>query len=352
MYVPWKNIEMKKILGYLDHNILDSIRKGDVFNIRELLTKNQITPVYSHENLKEIKRSVGSENEFIALLDELGAEYIEPIHDNGLPTGIANIYDNDVFSVWTWFLENDDPMPEYGYGLSAMLEKFYGGRAEESYSDIFSNGTEELRELLSDALNELDSSEFLTNEMKLALEVLPDLLKDQYKQISEDLDSQTQSPVKGFENATNLGAKVLKNIKGPEVVEKIFAALQESLPLVDGESPITLEIDQFFGIKSQPHEPNSDREKTLSEKVNGIYHQLNFLGYYRDSDMKKSRGFVRSSSDMTHAGLASFCHLLLCRDEGLVMKASAAYEYLGVRTKILHFQANKSIQPTASASAD
>lgn len=57
--------------------------------------------------------------------------------------------------------------------------------------------------------------------------------------------------------------------------------------------------------------------------------------------MKNTRGFVRSSSDMTHAGIASFCHLLLCRDEGLVKKAAAAYEYAGVRTQIIHFQANR-----------
>jgi hypothetical protein len=99
----------------------------------------------------------------------------------------------------------------------------------------------------------------------------------------------------------------------------------------------------FFGVKPQPHEANNDREKTPSEKVNGIYHQLNFLGYYRDTGMKNNRGFVRSSSDMTHAGIASFCHLLLCRDEGLVVKAAAAYEYLGIKTNIVHFQANKKI---------
>ena len=49
--------------------------------------------------------------------------------------------------------------------------------------------------------------------------------------------------------------------------------------------------------------------------------------------MHKGRRFRASLSDMTHAGIASFCHLLICRDEDLVMKAAAAYEYLGVGTK-------------------
>jgi len=31
---------------------------------------------------------------------------------------------------------------------------------------------------------------------------------------------------------------------------------------------------------------------------------------------------------------------LFCRDTDLVMKAAAAYEYLGIGTKIYHFQTN------------
>src|SRR5690606_8305936 len=160
----------------------------------------------------------------------------------------------------------------------------------------------------------------------------------QYQQMSRELDVQGQSPVKAFEAVTGLGALVLKNIEPPNVVEKVFEKVRKSMEGSD------LDIDIFFGVKPQPYEAKNYREKTLFEKVNGIYHQLNFLGYYRDTGMKTSRGFVRSSSDMTHAGMASFCHLLLCRDEGLVLKAAAAYEYLGVRTKILHFQANKAFK--------
>jgi hypothetical protein len=47
---------------------------------------------------------------------------------------------------------------------------------------------------------------------------------------------------------------------------------------------------------------------------------------------------------MTHAGLASFCHVLICRDEDLVMKAAAAYEYLGIGTRILYYGANNALK--------
>jgi hypothetical protein len=52
--------------------------------------------------------------------------------------------------------------------------------------------------------------------------------------------------------------------------------------------------------------------------------------------MKVESRFNACFSDMTHAGMASFCHIFMCRDEGLVMKAAAAYEYLHVDTQI-HF---------------
>lgn len=325
----------EEILVYLDHNILDSIRKGDPYDIKNMLKEHNITPVYSHENLKEIKRSVGSEDIFLSILKELGAKYIEPTMEKNLLTGSAKVNSFDVFDVWNWFLEKEVPMPEYGYGLTSMLEKFYGGRGDESFADIFSKGSDELKILLNDMLKGFESDEAFTEEIRIAIESLPELLKEEYQQISQYLDKQEQSPVKEFEKVTGLGALVLKNIKPPNVVVQVFDCVKNSMVGVE------LDIDMFFGVKSLPHEANNDREKTLSEKVNGVYHQLNFLGYYRDTDMKKTRGFVRSSSDMTHAGVASFCHLFLCRDEGLVVKAAAAYEYLGIKTKILHFQANK-----------
>ncbi len=43
-------------LAYLDHNILDSIRKGDPHKIKFLIKELSLTPIYSYENLKEIKR--------------------------------------------------------------------------------------------------------------------------------------------------------------------------------------------------------------------------------------------------------------------------------------------------------
>lgn len=334
-----------EILAYLDHNILDPMRKGDPYGVKSLLKENSITPIYSNETIKEIKRSVGSEEQFLTLLKDIGAKYIEPVMENNLPTGTANIHNVNPFDVYNHYLENEEPLPEYGYGLSAMLEKFYGGREDETYDEVFSNGSDELQKLLNDALNEISETDEIDDEIQSQLHLLPGILKEQWKLISKEMDKEKLAPLKQFEEATQLGAIVFNNIEPPNVVRKIFELVAEAMSDTD------LDIDVFFGIKYQPFEPNSDREKTLAEKVNAIYHQLNFLGYYRDSGMKNSRGFVRSSSDMTHAGVAAFCHLFFCRDKGLVKKSAAAYEYLGIKTKIVYFQANNTSQPTPKSGA-
>ncbi|WP_232787552.1 hypothetical protein [Paraglaciecola sp. MB-3u-78] len=182
--------------------------------------------------------------------------------------------------------------------------------------------------------------------LQKAIEGMPELMSSQSSEMAKELDEKDDSLVSEFETVTRIGPIVLKNITPPNVVEKIWRVLSE----VPNFSK--MEIEAFFGVKPHSFEEDADRERTTQEKVNAVYHQLNFLGYYRDSKMKKERRFRASFSDMTHAGIASYCHLFLCRDEDLVMKAAAAYEYIGVQTKILHYKANKSILPTANASAD
>jgi hypothetical protein len=340
-----------KILAYLDHNVLDLMTKGDPHNVRKLLREYNITPIYSDETLKEIQRSVGYESSFLNLLDEIEAKYIEPILDkNFKQTGQTNIYSVSPKVVYDSFLSNQKENPIGDFGLSEMLMKFYGGQENYSFKKILEKGVDDLQKYLFDSLegiNELvlDQSIDIEN-IKAVFKDIPELIKSQSKGMVRELDSKSESPVFAFEKATGIGPVLLNNISHPNVVEKIWELVSKKI-----DSP-AVDIETFFGLKPHKFEKNSDRKQTLQEKVNAIYHQLNFLGYYRDSKMKKERRFRASFSDMTHASMASFCHLFLCRDEDLVMKAAAAYEYLGVQTKILHYKANKPMQPTANTSAD
>lgn len=323
-------------LAYLDHNVLDLMTKGDPHCVAHLLKHASLTPVYSNENLAEIRRSVGYEKTFLNILHQIGAQHLVPILDKDFKqTGTAEVRVLNPFDAFSSYIDNVDPLPEFGFGLSGMLQKFYGGREDKTFEEIFSGGANELGDLLASALEELVDSPGVTEEVYAALEEavvkLPDELKEQYKSFAPQLDAEPAKHVKSFEQATGLGPKVLKNVQGPDVVRKIWALVQERF------SEAEIDMEAFFGIKPFPFEADANHERTTPEKVNGIYHQLNFLGYYRDSDMNKQRRFTASFSDMTHAGLASFCHVLICRDNDLVMKTAAAYEYLGVGTRIVHF---------------
>jgi hypothetical protein len=344
-------MEDNHILAYLDHNILDLMTKGDPHDVKELLRKHNLTPVYSDESLKEIQRSIGYENRFLELLGEIEAKYIEPLLDqNFKQAGQTRIHSISPKMCYENFLENQKESPNGDFGISEMLMKFYGGQSDSSFEEIFQKGAVDLQKYLKEAIDgveELQLDETIDIEsLKMFIENLPELMGSQSSKMAKELDEQGDSSVSAFETETGIGPIVLKNITPPNVVEKIWQMLSE----IQGFSEI--DIETFFGVKPHSFEEDHDRERTIQEKVNAVYHQLNYLGYYRDSKMKKERRFRASFSDMTHAGIASFCHLFLCRDEDLVMKAAAAYEYVGVQTKILHYKANKSIQPTANTSAD
>jgi hypothetical protein len=323
------------VLAYLDHNILDSMLKGDPAGIADLLRDENISPVFSSENLAEIHRSKGREIEFLQLLDGLEALHLVPV----MGTGTAELKTNCASNVYQDYVAGLSDSPDSGLIFTGMLEKLYGGRKEQSFAEIFACGVDEIQKLLSVVESQTDNIPGLSpdqrDELQFAIQNLPDLLRAELRSAASSLDTQQNAGAKQFEDATGLGAKVLKNVEGPRVVRKIWAMLEKQFDGAD------LDIDTFFGTKPSRHEADFGKERTVVEKVNGIYHQLNFLGYYRDSKMHQERRFKASFSDMTHAGLASFCHLLICRDGDLVMKAAAAYEYLRIDTKILHYKANQ-----------
>ncbi len=336
-------MEQPEAYAYLDHNVLDLVTKGDPYKVKELLKEVKLTPVYSDETLKEIHRSRGYEEKFLELLEEINAKFIKPVLDNNFKqTGDAKIHVISPKVAYEQFLSNKSESPEGNFGLSEMMMKFYGGKQNFSFEEIFEEGANELQAYLSQAVESLKNiSGFSSREieyLKNCISILPEVMKDQTSKIAAELDQRDETPISKFEVETGIGPKLLKNIQPPNVVLQIWEVISKKMDLKN------MELDTFFGIKPISFDEDSDRGRTLQEKVNAIYHQLNFLGYYRDSNMKKENRFIASFSDMTHAGIASFCHVFLCGDEDLVMKSAAAFEYLEIKTKILHYKANKSIQ--------
>ncbi len=332
-------MKQTEILAYLDHNILDLMTKEDPHNVKELLKKEKWTPIYSDETLKEIHRSRGYEDTFLQLLEEISAKFIEPIFDGkSKQTGQAKIHEFSVKAKYEQFLQNKREIPVGDFGISETLMKFYGGKQDTCFEKIIENGAKGLQGYILktiDNIDGIDIPEKVLQELKKFKELtndLPEILKAQTSSMTTKLDKQNTSVIEAFEKETGISPRILNNINFPDVILKVWDIVSEKTDVTN------IDLETFFGIKPQIFEEDFGKERTLQEKVNAIYHQLNFLGYYRDSKMKLERRFKASFSDMTHAGMASFCHFFLSRDNDLVMKTGAAFEYLGVKTKILHYK--------------
>lgn len=67
------------LFAYLDHNILDLMTKGDPDGVSNLIQRTHLTPVFSDENLAEIRCSIGYEKKFLDVLEQIGARYLVPV---------------------------------------------------------------------------------------------------------------------------------------------------------------------------------------------------------------------------------------------------------------------------------
>ncbi len=320
-------------LIYLDHNVLNSILKGDPDHIRGHFDGENVVAVFSNENLKEISHSRGFEEEFLDLLRDLGAKHLISLVDHAfVPTGKAQLLSVDPQEAYSSLMETLEQAPEGDFGLSELLRKTYGGLPDTSHREIISKGNQQLMAMLSSACKQLqdDSTiDILAKEKILQLmSQLPAQLTVASEGVAAALDSARQQlSVDDFENGTGLGPLELNNIGGPGVVVQIWEKLRTSMP------GSCIELDSFFGLKNRMWSNDPNGVPTTTEKVNAIYHMLNFLGYFRDTNMKDERGLRRSFLDMTHAGMASYCHAFLSGDKRMVMKTRAAYEYLNVGTE-------------------
>lgn len=318
-------------LAYLDHNILDRMVKGDLEVICAFLKKASLVPVYSNENLAEIRRSKGFEDKFLDVFRKIGARYLVPeMNAKFHHTGGANLRMVDPAEAYAAYVETVDSSPGGDLDMTGMLEKFYGGRSDQTFVQIAQDQADGLRSLLDGLKSELASiPEFSDMNMSAVLGDIDLGVMDQYAAMAAELDGHSGAAVRQFEEFTGIGPKQLNNIKPPEVIQQVWNLLQPRLPACG------IDLEMFFGIRPYPFEADAGRARTSLEKVNAIYHQLNFVGYFRDSKMHQQRRFIASSSDMTHAGLATFCHVLLCGDRAMAKKAAAAYGYLGLGTQVL-----------------
>lgn len=322
------------MLVYLDHSILNQILKGRS-KLMQVFATNKMQVVYSDANLDEISRSVGKEQEFISLLRLLGAQHLCLVLDDRFrSTDRAVIKDIASTVAYDAYLANQHESPAGDFGLGALLQKIYGGHANMTFGEIAQSGQKDFDRLLDTLAHELVSSQVPPEiDTDVFLQALPDI-KRAFAAMSAEMGrmfdaDMPRNQVWAIDAELSVGPKDLNNLEGPGILKQIWDRIAQKLP----EGAIT--FDEFFGLV-RPRWDTDGRPISKLEQINGAYHQLNFLGYWRDEDMKQERRLKGHLKDITHVGMASFCSVFLSGDERQVKKARVVYEHLGIGTYAHH----------------
>lgn len=321
------------MLVYLDHNILDNSLKGRINDLDHRIAEVGGHVVYSKENLIEIRRSVGYELKFLELLQQFGASYLElETTPMGRITGRYEVRRGDPIRHFQSLVETLDEFPNSNFGLDSILQKVYGGIKDKSFHEISRNSLADLVTMIDEAAALISEADELSIEQRDALRGYFTHMRQEaiatIPQMGIAFDEQADEvSAASFEKAMGIGPKQLKNIRPPDVIGQIWKMLDQAMPNNPG-------FNKMFGL--EPVVESQLAPESVVEKVNTLYHGLNFFGYFRDKGMKNIRRVTASFSDMTHAGYASVCDLLFSGDEDFVRKAEAVYEFLNIPTRILY----------------
>lgn len=321
---------------YLDHNILDALLKGRISLREPYLNYINNTIVYSNETLLEIRKSKGYEHKFLEVLKSLKACFLFVESDaSGHITGKWEIRQSDPFVEFDGLNDALASTTSSNFGFDEIVQKLYGGASEKSFSEIAAQSVVDLKDMLDKTLQEARSemSEEECQAVALHFEELKRQMSASSYEMGELFDkSTTENKFTAWDDAVEVGPLELKNIAPPKVVEQVWQMIS---PKLSKEAT----FEKMFGLAAQYE--GAYVPKTNIERCNAIYHALNFFGYYRDSGMKKLRRVHASSADMSHAGYASLCNLLVSDDEDFCIKTKAVYEYLKIDTQVVYTNLNK-----------
>lgn len=331
-----------KMTAYLDQNILDLFVKHGLGEFGQMLAR-EYQVIYSDETLKEIKRSVGYEDKFLDVLNQLGAFHLKVCLDEHFqPTGKATITERDSYQAFQDYNSNEPVYERIFDSMMMNVQKIYGGASDSTFDDIKDTQISVYDELHQLMLKNIEDLKPEYPELAVQLEAqaeemkkkLADAVSESAKLASKNIsDPIGWSGIKDIREFLNTGPMQLNNIEPPSVIQQIWGICKVKFP---NEVDITLE--QFFGIESNPIYPSSEFFKY--QKVNSIYNMLNMLGYHPDSKVHKERRFIAAISDQSHASMATFADMLLSRDKSFLKKVEASYEFLGINTHTFHVEAN------------
>ena len=319
---------MSKLI-YLDQNILSDLRpsRQSVSNnttvsfIINLIKQREFILVYSFVHLTEINQiNIDKyKEEHIALLDELGAIYIEPV--------TKKLNSNSARSIWNSFIENDHTNNKYNIDdvlLAGQIvsKKMAGLPIGASFEDLHEESQAALSQMFSKMESVLESIDANEDREKQAVLWLKQKVSDLRKQAAEL--RHLEIPIE------QLGPEKFRDWLKSRRLNVDTLASNQVLP----------EIEALYMADTGKNFDWASRliEDTIENRIILCYHMLNWAGYYADDFTKikkRSDRFVASQHDMMHATFGCYANYLISGDTRFKKKASASFAYLKLPTTIM-----------------
>ena len=322
---------MSNPLIYIDQNII-GLHLDGLLNLKK---NDGLVWVYSKEHFSEIRRS-SSPQQYLKVLNDIDAKLLDlEIDENWKITGGAKLIDHGT------------PMQHY----EDYIDATGGVEFDDSVFDPFQvwvngGGDEGPLRLVSDGLAEQVislTSVLPFNTTDMVNEV--NSIKPQFDAMVEEMISHGND-IKKTREAFGDGKGAIGGITGERQIEQIWEIIS---PAMNAEE---ISCDQFFGF--DPIDKQGYESWPVYLGIVGCCAVMDILGFQAEKKCRKISKVHNVRSDSGHIAMGAFCSSIMSEDKRLVKRAKAIYEYKGIGTTALLVErkANKSMQPTANASAD
>lgn len=322
---------MSTPLVYIDQNIIGLQLLGHI----NLSKRDDIKWVYSKEHFSEIKRADNPEK-YLDVLNEIGAIMLDLVLDeNWKITGEARL------------IEDLTPFENYQNHIKAIgvvefdetiFDPFQvwvnGGGDEGPLKELSDNLADQVLQLTSDL--PYDTAE-MTNRIGAIKPEFDAMVDDM---ISNGNDIKKTRAAFGDEKGT------IGGIAGEHQIAQIWEIISSTM---EGSG---ISCDQFFGF--DPIDKQGYESWPVYLGIIRCNAVMDILGFQAEKKCRKVSKIHNVRSDAGHIGIGAYCSAILSEDRRLVKRAKAIYEYkdIGTSSILIEKKANKSIQPTAKASAD
>lgn len=318
-------------LVYIDQNIIGLQLQGYI----NLGKRDDIKWVYSKEHFAEIRRSNNSEK-YLGVLNNIGAIMLDLMLDeNWKITGEARLIEHATpFEHYQDYIEATGDV-EFNETVFDPFQVWVNGGGDEGpLRDLSDNFADQILQLTSDL-------PYDTSEVTSKVEAI----KPEFDSMVDDLIS-NGNDINKTRAAFGDEKGAIGGVSGKNQITQIWGIIS---PVMKGSD---ISCDQFFGF--DPIEKQGYKLWPMYLGIVGCNAVMDILGFQAEKKCRKISKIHNVRSDAGHIGMGAYCSAILSEDKRLVKRAKAIYEYknIGTSSILIERKANKSIQPTANASAD